>query len=122
MSIWSAATTIPTISGSLGPPACAFAVAVARATPNMIVATAHKVLRRFCIRVFDLLISFDILIPPRCLVLQIVPPVQSDQRLPDKSTARNIVSFLCHNFAEPDVRHHFQRHATRQGRACESKW
>src|SRR5262245_50846239 len=93
MSIWSAATTIPTISGSLGAlPACAFAVAVGSATPNMIVATAHKALRRFCIPLFDLLISFDILIPPRCLVLQIVPPVQSDQHLRDKTTTRDIVS------------------------------
>src|SRR5262245_42380196 len=87
MSIWSAATTIPTISGSLGaPPACAFALAGGSATANMIPAAAHKGLRRLCILVFDQLISFDILIPPRCLVLPIVPPVQSDQHLPGKST------------------------------------
>src|SRR5262245_42938803 len=97
MSIWSAATTIPTISGSLGaPPACALALAGRSASPNMIGATAHKALCRFCIPVFDLLISFNIL-PPRCLVLPIAPPVQSDQRLPDKYTTRVILSFLCHD-------------------------
>src|SRR5262245_32065112 len=45
MSIWSAASTIPTICGSVGaPPACALALAGCSPTANMIAAAADKAL------------------------------------------------------------------------------
>src|SRR6516162_7007332 len=63
MSIWLAVSTAPTICGLVGaPPPFAFALAGCSATANMIVAAAHKALRRLCIPVFDILIPFDVLI------------------------------------------------------------
>src|SRR4029077_5714791 len=64
MSIWSAASTIPTICGSVGaPPACALALAGCSPTANMIAAAADKALMDgigwlFIVFFFCLLVGF----------------------------------------------------------------